>query len=79
MSKEERPDLLGDEEEIEELADRIRQEGLIQSVVLVMVGVTTSQIKARTGINEKKIWDIVNRLKRQGKVKSAGRGVYIKA
>ncbi len=41
-------------------------------------GVTTAQIKEKTGFNEKKIWDIVNRAKRQGKVKSVGRGVYVK-
>ena len=42
-------------------------------------GVTTAQIKEKTGFSEKKIWDIVNRAKRQGKVKSVGRGVYVKA
>lgn len=42
-------------------------------------GVTTAQIKEKTGFSEKKIWDIVNRAKRQGEVKSAGRGVYVKA
>ena len=42
-------------------------------------GVTTAQIKEKTGFSEKKIWDIVNRAKRQGKVKTVGRGVYIKA
>ncbi len=41
-------------------------------------GVTTAQIKEKTGFSEKKIWDIVNRAKRQGKVKSVGRGVYVK-
>jgi len=42
-------------------------------------GVTTAQIKENTGFSEKKIWDIVNRAKRQGRVKSVGRGVYVKA
>ena len=42
-------------------------------------GVTTAQIKQKTGFPEKKIWDIVNRLKRQGKVKSAKKGIYQKA
>lgn len=39
-------------------------------------GVTTEQIRERTGFNEKKIWDAVNRAKKQGKVKSVRRGVY---
>jgi hypothetical protein len=40
-------------------------------------GATTAQIKGITGCSEKKIWDIVNRAKRQGKVKSLAKGVYI--
>ncbi len=42
-------------------------------------GVTTAHIKEKIGFSEKKIWDTVNRAKRQGKVKSVGRGVYVKA
>ncbi|MBW2029915.1 MAG: hypothetical protein JRH06_07135 [Deltaproteobacteria bacterium] len=42
-------------------------------------GLSTADIKARTGLTEKKIWDIVNRLKRQGKLKSPRRGIYAKA
>ena len=42
-------------------------------------GVTTAQIREKTGFSERKIWDNVNRLKRQGKVKSAGRGLYTNA
>lgn len=42
-------------------------------------GITTPEIKARTGFKEKKIWDIVNRAKRDGKVKSIAKGVYAKA
>ncbi|MBW1997271.1 MAG: hypothetical protein JRJ29_04815 [Deltaproteobacteria bacterium] len=42
-------------------------------------GLSTAEIKAKTGLPEKKIWDIVNRLKRQGKLKSLRRGIYAKA
>lgn len=42
-------------------------------------GVTTEQIGAKTGFKNKKIWDNVNRLKQQGRVKSAGKGVYAKS
>jgi len=42
-------------------------------------GVTTAQIKAKTGFDDRKIWDTINRAKRQGMVKSAGKGIYIKA
>ena len=42
-------------------------------------GVSTSQIKERTGFDEKKIWNIINRLKKQGKIKSEKKGHYVKA
>jgi len=41
-------------------------------------GVTTAQIKEKTGFDEKKVWNNINFLKRKGKVKSSGRGVYVK-
>lgn len=41
-------------------------------------GITTAEIKARTGFKEKKIWDIVNRSKREGKIKVLRKGVYAK-
>ncbi len=42
-------------------------------------GVTTAQITKKTGFDEEKVWNNINFLKRKGKVKSAGRGVYVKA
>ncbi|MBU2498799.1 MAG: hypothetical protein KKE57_07870 [Proteobacteria bacterium] len=41
-------------------------------------GVNTTQIKAKTRFNDKKIWNVINRLKTQGKIKSAQRGIYVK-
>ena len=41
-------------------------------------GANTTQIKAKTGFNDKKIWNVINRLKTQGKIKSAQRGLYVK-
>ena len=40
--------------------------------------VTTAQIKKQTGFSNKKIFDIISRAKRQGKVKTVDRGVYAK-
>ena len=40
--------------------------------------VTTAQIKNKTGFSNKKIYDIINRAKKQGKVKAIKRGVYTK-
>jgi len=41
-------------------------------------GVNTTLIKEKTGFNDKKIWNVINRLKTQRKIKSAQRGVYVK-
>lgn len=41
-------------------------------------GITTAEIKAKAGFKEKKIWDIVNRAKREGKIKVLRRGLYAK-
>lgn len=42
-------------------------------------GVTTADIKKETGFDNKKIWSIIMRAKKQGKVKSIDKGVYEKA
>ena len=42
-------------------------------------GVTTADIKKETGFDNKKIWSIIMRAKKQGKVKSIDKGVYGKA
>ena len=42
-------------------------------------GVSTAQIKKKTGFDDRKIWGIVNRLKKEGKIKSEKRGRYVKA
>jgi hypothetical protein len=40
-------------------------------------GATTTQIRNGTGFDEKKIWNVINRLKSQRKIKSARRGIYV--
>lgn len=40
-------------------------------------GVNTAQLKAKTGYNDKKIWNAINRLKNQGKIKSERKGIYV--
>ena len=40
-------------------------------------GATTAQIRKGTGFDEKKIWNVINRLKSQRKIKSAQRGLYV--
>jgi biotin operon repressor len=41
-------------------------------------GVNTKKIKQTTRYNEKKIWNAINRLKKQGKIESAQKGLYVK-
>lgn len=40
--------------------------------------VTAAQIKKKTGFSNQKIFDIISRAKKQGKVKTVARGVYTK-
>jgi X-X-X-Leu-X-X-Gly heptad repeat protein len=42
-------------------------------------GVDTATLKEKTGFDQRKIWSIINSLKKQGKVKSQEKGVYVKA
>ncbi|MBW2610181.1 MAG: hypothetical protein JRC68_07530 [Deltaproteobacteria bacterium] len=41
-------------------------------------GVRTATLQAKTGFKEKKVRDIIYRLKNQGKIKSAQTGLYVK-
>jgi len=41
-------------------------------------GVGTAVLKEKTGFDDKKIWNIINRLKQQGRIKSVSKGVYVK-
>ena len=63
-------------------AARKPREATATSAVLNLIGrrkrgVNTTEIKAKTGFDDKKIWNVINRLKTQGKIKSARRGVYV--
>jgi hypothetical protein len=40
-------------------------------------GATTTQIREKTGFGDKKIWNAINRLKTQEKIKSARKGIYV--
>ena len=40
-------------------------------------GATTTKIRERTGFDNKQIWNAINRLKTQKKIKSARRGIYV--
>jgi len=42
-------------------------------------GIDTATLMAKTGYNKKKVANLVFKLKQQGKIKSVGKGVYLKA
>ena len=42
-------------------------------------GVDTATLKKKSGFDDRKIWNVINSLKSQGKIKSGGRGFYVKA
>jgi len=42
-------------------------------------GIDTATLMAKTGFNKKKVANLVFKLKQQGKIKSVGKGVYLKA
>ena len=42
-------------------------------------GVNTATLMKKTGFDQKKIWSIINRASKAGKIKRAGRGIYIGA
>lgn len=60
-------------------AKRTATENILNIIGSSSKGVTTKAIKEKTGFDNRKIWGSINNLKKQGKVKSAGKGVYIKA
>lgn len=42
-------------------------------------GVDTAALMGKTEFNQKKIFNVIYKLKKQGKIKSVGKGVYLKA
>jgi len=42
-------------------------------------GISVANLKAKTGFNDKKIANLAYKAKKQGKIKAAGKGVYVKA
>jgi hypothetical protein len=42
-------------------------------------GVNTAALMKETGFNQKKVWNILHRTYKQGKIKRAGKGIYVGA
>jgi len=42
-------------------------------------GVNTATLMTKTGFGQRKIWSIINRASKAGKIKKAGKGIYLGA
>jgi hypothetical protein len=42
-------------------------------------GVDTATIMAKTGLNQKQVWNIIHRAYKTGKIKRVGKGLYVAA
>lgn len=53
-------------------------EKVLRIILRSKKGVDTASLKNQTGYNSRKIWDIVHRAYKEGKIKKVGRGTYAK-
>ena len=63
----------------DEKAKKTAIEQVLEIIQQEKEGATTALIKEKTGFSERQIWAAINRAKKQGTVKSGGRGIYLKA
>ena len=59
-------------------AKKTATDAVLNTITRSRKGATTAQIKKKTGLSEKQIWNIINRAKRMGKIKSEKQGLYVK-
>jgi hypothetical protein len=63
-------------------AKKVKSTSATEKVLRIIVrskkGVDTATLKNQTGYNSRKIWDIVHRAYKEGKIKKVGRGTYAK-
>ena len=50
----------------------------IDIIKMIRKGVDVAALKNKTGFESRKISNIVQRFKREGKIQSVGRGIYVK-
>ena len=49
---------------------------VVELIQVSTEGISTSELKEKTGLNERQIWSIVNRASKEGKIRKAKRGLY---
>jgi len=57
----------------------LRNQKLRQQIKRSKKGIATAALMEKTGYNQKKVTNIVFKLRKQGKIKNEGKGVYVKA
>jgi hypothetical protein len=59
---------------------RVSADGTVLALIIrSKKGVDTVALRKKTGFEGRKIGDIIYRLKKQGKIKTEGKGIYVKA
>jgi len=53
-------------------------ETVLKIILRSKKGVDTKAIQEKTGFKNRKIWDIVHRAGKEGKIRKVGRGIYMK-
>lgn len=60
-------------------AEKPASDTVLRLILRSRKGLSTAAIAEQTGFDKKKVSNILYRLKKQGKIKTAGKGIYIKA
>mgnify|MGYP001559682041 FL=1 len=73
------PKVIKEEKPVKEI-----KRGDMSKVVLALIqdspeGITTTELKEKTGLTDRQIWSITSIAKKKGKIKQAKRGVYVGA
>lgn len=61
------------------IAKVTKMDAVIELVRGSKEGITTSDVKEKTGLKERQIWSIVYQAEKKGKIKKTKRGVYVAA
>lgn len=64
---------------VKEVKPSTASENVLKIIGRSKKGVGTAKIIENTGYNQKKVSNIIYRLKKQGKIKNVGKGIYVKS
>jgi predicted transcriptional regulator len=64
---------------LKKAAEPTASDTIFETIGLSQKGINISALIEKTGFNAKKVQNIVFRLRKQGRIKNAAKGIYIKA